>query len=45
MSHKAQQEDSPSPATLEDHKKEGDFFAGTKKGWSVGGWKEMGTDY
>ena len=37
MSHKAQQGDSPSPATLEDHKKEGDFFAGTKKGWSVGG--------
>lgn len=37
MSHKAQQGDSPFPATLEDHKKEGDFFAGTKKGWSVDG--------
>lgn len=31
MSHKAQQGDSPSSATLEDHKKEGDFFAVPKR--------------
>ena len=37
MSHKAQQGDFPSSATLKDHKKEGDFFAGIKKGCSVGG--------